>query len=63
MGGMKVVSSRSASKEVPVILLTRLNVLFKIFFLHLEPLHQPFSVMSFFEIGSYELFAWAGFEL
>jgi hypothetical protein len=30
--------------------------------LHLEPLHQPFFVMSFFEIGSLELFAQAGFE-
>jgi hypothetical protein len=31
--------------------------------LHLEPLHQPFFVMSFFEIGSHKLFARAGFEL
>jgi hypothetical protein len=31
--------------------------------LHLEPIHQPFFVMDFFEIGSSELFAWAGFEL
>jgi hypothetical protein len=31
--------------------------------LHLEPLHQPFFVMNFFEIGSRELFAQAGFEL
>jgi hypothetical protein len=29
--------------------------------LHLEPLHQPFFVKGFFEIGSWELFAWAGF--
>jgi hypothetical protein len=28
------------------------------------PLHlEPFFVMDFFEIGSQELFAWAGFEL
>jgi hypothetical protein len=27
-------------------------------------LHQPsFLVIGFFEIGSWELFAWAGFEL
>jgi hypothetical protein len=26
-------------------------------FLPLEPFHQPFSVMDFFEIGSWELFA------
>jgi hypothetical protein len=31
--------------------------------LYLEPLHQPFFVLGFFEIGSHELFAWAGFEL
>jgi hypothetical protein len=31
--------------------------------LHLEPLHQPFFVMGFFEIGSCKLFAWAGFKL
>jgi hypothetical protein len=30
--------------------------------LHLEPLHKPFFVMGFFEIGSHELFAGAGFE-
>jgi hypothetical protein len=30
--------------------------------LHLEPLHQPFFVIGIFEIGSLELFAWAGFE-
>jgi hypothetical protein len=30
--------------------------------LHLEPLHQPFLMMSFFKIGSLELFAWAGIE-
>jgi hypothetical protein len=30
---------------------------------HLEPLHQPFFVKGFIEIGSLELFAWAGFEL
>jgi hypothetical protein len=30
--------------------------------LHLEPLHQPFFVVDIFEIGSHELFAWAGFE-
>jgi hypothetical protein len=29
---------------------------------HSEPLHQPFSVMSFFRTGCHELFAWAGFE-
>jgi hypothetical protein len=28
----------------------------------LEPLHQPFFVMDFFQIGSGELFAWADFE-
>jgi hypothetical protein len=28
-----------------------------------EPLHQPFFVMSFFKIGSQELFALAGFKL
>jgi hypothetical protein len=32
------------------------------FELHLQPLHQPSFVMGFFEIGSLELFAWAGFE-
>jgi hypothetical protein len=31
--------------------------------LHLEPLHQPFFVMGFFEIGSLKLFAPAGFKL
>jgi hypothetical protein len=31
--------------------------------LHLEPLHQPFFVKGFFEIGSCKLFAEAGFEL
>jgi hypothetical protein len=30
--------------------------------LDLEPLHQPFFVMGFFEIGSHILFTWAGFE-
>jgi hypothetical protein len=30
--------------------------------LNLEPLHQPFFVMSFFEIGSCGLFALAGFK-
>jgi hypothetical protein len=30
--------------------------------LHIEPLHQPFFVKGFFEIGSYKLFARAGFE-
>jgi hypothetical protein len=30
--------------------------------LHLEPFHQPFFVMSFFETASHKLFAWAGFE-
>jgi hypothetical protein len=30
--------------------------------LHLEPLHQPFFAKGFFEIGSHELFALAGFE-
>jgi hypothetical protein len=29
----------------------------------LEPLQQPFLVMDIFEIGSKELFAWAGFKL
>jgi hypothetical protein len=29
---------------------------------HIEPLHQPFFVMGFFEIGSLKLFAQAGFE-
>jgi hypothetical protein len=29
--------------------------------LHLEPLHFSFE-KGFFEIGSHELFAWAGFE-
>jgi hypothetical protein len=46
------------------------DVAFKAFFgsgaltqgLHLEPLHQPFFVKGFFEIGSFKLFAWAGFE-
>jgi hypothetical protein len=28
----------------------------------LEPLHQPFFVIGFFEIGSQELFVWAGFK-
>jgi hypothetical protein len=28
--------------------------------LHLEQLHQPFFVMGFFEIGSFELFLWTG---
>jgi hypothetical protein len=28
----------------------------------LEPLHQPFLVVGFFEIGSHELFAQAGLE-
>jgi hypothetical protein len=32
-------------------------------FLLLEPLLQPFFLMGIFEIGSHELFAWAGFEL
>jgi hypothetical protein len=31
--------------------------------LYIEPLHQPFFVMGFFEIESRELFALAGFEL
>jgi hypothetical protein len=31
--------------------------------LPLEPLHQPFFVLSIFNIGSHELFAWAAFEL
>jgi hypothetical protein len=31
--------------------------------LHLEPLHQPFFVMGFFEIGSRKLFPWAGLIL
>jgi hypothetical protein len=31
--------------------------------LHLEPLHQPCFCERFLEIGSCELFAWAGFEL
>jgi hypothetical protein len=30
--------------------------------LHIKPLHQPFSVMGFFEIGSHKLFSLAGFE-
>jgi hypothetical protein len=30
--------------------------------LHLEPLHQPFFVMSFFDIGSHDLFSHAGFK-
>jgi hypothetical protein len=30
--------------------------------LHHEPLHQPFFVKGFSEIGSHELFAWAGIE-
>jgi hypothetical protein len=30
--------------------------------LHFEPLHQPFSVMGFFEIGSCGLFALTGLE-
>jgi hypothetical protein len=30
--------------------------------LHLEPLHQPFSVMVFLKIGSCKNIAWAGFE-
>jgi hypothetical protein len=30
--------------------------------LPLKPLHQPFFVLHFFEIGSYELLAQAGFE-
>jgi hypothetical protein len=30
--------------------------------LHLEPLHQPFFMLGIFEIGSHELFPWAGFE-
>jgi hypothetical protein len=30
--------------------------------LHLEPFHQPFFFDGFFEIGSHELFSWAGFE-
>jgi hypothetical protein len=30
--------------------------------LYLEPHHQPFSVMGFFEIGSHELLAQIGFE-
>jgi hypothetical protein len=30
--------------------------------LHLGPLHQPFIVKGFFEIGFLELFAQAGFE-
>jgi hypothetical protein len=30
--------------------------------LHLEPLHLYFFVLGFFEIGSGELFSWAGFE-
>jgi hypothetical protein len=30
--------------------------------LHLEPLHQPFFVMGFFEIGSHKLFPRAGLE-
>jgi hypothetical protein len=31
--------------------------------LHLEPFHQPFYVIGFFETGCSELFAGAGFEL
>jgi hypothetical protein len=31
--------------------------------LHLEPLHQPFFMMGFSEIGSRELLAWAGLKL
>jgi hypothetical protein len=31
--------------------------------LHLEPLHQPFFMMGFFEIGSCVQFALAGLEL
>jgi hypothetical protein len=31
--------------------------------LHIEPLHQPFLVMDFFEIGVQEIFAQTGFEL
>jgi hypothetical protein len=30
--------------------------------LHLEPLHQTFFVMGFFDMGSHELFAWASYE-
>jgi hypothetical protein len=30
--------------------------------LHLEPLYQPYFSEGFFEIGSQELFTWAGFE-
>jgi hypothetical protein len=30
--------------------------------LHFEPLHQPYFCEGFFEIGSFELFAWAGFK-
>jgi hypothetical protein len=30
--------------------------------LHLEPLHQPYFCEEFFEIGSRELFAQAGFK-
>jgi hypothetical protein len=30
--------------------------------LHLEPLHQPFSVMAIFKIGSHQLFAQTGFK-
>jgi hypothetical protein len=30
--------------------------------LHLEPLHEPFLVISFLKIGSHKLFPWAGFE-
>jgi hypothetical protein len=30
--------------------------------LHLEPHHRSFFVMGFFKIGSYGLFAQAGFE-
>jgi hypothetical protein len=31
--------------------------------LPLEPLHQPFFVLSIFKIGSKELFPLAGFQL
>jgi hypothetical protein len=30
--------------------------------LHLKPLHQPFFVKGFLQIGSHKLFAQAGFE-
>jgi hypothetical protein len=58
--------------KIPLILLPEFSHFFFFFFcgigdssqgLHLEPLHQPFFVIGFFETGSRKLFAQADFKL